>query len=94
MQDAMSMVAWRMVHGMLMYGWTRSLLSLPRLNTGFLIDANHPDSFSEQSSRVFVQVQDWLCPLEKLLRVLNVLPCMVTPGVDLLGSEPTANGSG
>jgi hypothetical protein len=41
-----------------------------------------------------VQLQDWLRPLQELLRVKNVLPIMITPGFQLLLSKPTGQGTG
>lgn len=90
----MTCVAWRLIHGMLGDGWTWCLLGFKSLDTGLLISANDPDSFSEQSGGMFVQVQDWSCPLEELFRVLNVLPRMETPGAELLVCEPTPNRPG
>jgi len=47
--------------------WAGSLLGFTRLDTGFLIGTDHPDSLSQQSNGVFIQMQDWPCPKEELL---------------------------
>ena len=79
---------------MLWHGWTGSQFGLSRLDGGFLIRTDHPDPLFEQGSGVFIQAQDRAGPLQEGFGLLNVLPGMEPPGTDLLGGEPTADGSG
>src|SRR6266496_5249383 len=81
------------MHGMLVDGWTRSLLGLTSLNRGFLIRTDHPDPLFEQGSSVFIQAQDWASPLQEGFGILNMLPGVEAPGADLLSSEPAPNRS-
>src|SRR5260221_12490684 len=94
MQSATPMVAWRLIHRMLVNGRTRSLLYLTRLDRGFLIRTDDPDALFKQGSGVFIQVQDWASTHKERLRILNMLPGMVAPGANLLGFEPAAKGAG
>lgn len=93
-QDPMPMVAWGLIDRMLLDGWTRSLLGLSRLDTGFLIDTDHPDPLLEQSRGLFIQLQHGASTQKKRLSILDVLPAMVAPRADLLNYQPAANGAG
>src|SRR5260370_15878986 len=94
MQSATPMVAWRLIHRMLVDGWTRSLLCLSRLDRGFLIRTDDPDALFKQGSGVFIQAQDWASTHKERLRILNMLPAMVAPATNLLGGEPAPKGAG
>jgi hypothetical protein len=74
MQNPMPTVAWGLVDRMLMYGWTGSLLCLPRLDAGFLIRTDDPDTLLEQGRSPFIQVEDWASTHQERLRILNMLP--------------------
>src|SRR6266487_3827830 len=82
------------MHWMFVGGRTRCLLGLTGLDRGFLIRTDHPDPLFEQGNCVFIQAQDRASPLQEGFRLLDMLPGMVTPGMDLLSSEPTAHSSG
>ncbi len=88
------MVARGLIHRMLADGWTGSLLCFPCLDAGFFIRTNDPDTLFEQDGGVFIQLQHGTSTIEKLLRLLDVLPGMKAPGADLLCLEPAANGTG
>src|SRR6266699_63585 len=64
-QCAMASVTWGLIDWMLGHGWTRSLLGLTSLNRGFLIGTDHPDPLLQQSTSVFVQVEDRTGPLQE-----------------------------
>src|SRR6266487_4981395 len=57
----------------------------------FLICADHPDALLEQGCGLFIQAQHRTGTHEKRFRLLDVLPGMIPPGMDLLSFEPSPN---
>jgi hypothetical protein len=70
------------------------LLQLAGLDRGFLIGANHPDTLSQQVFGPIVQLQDRARPLQESLQVVNVLPGMQAPGLQLIGGKPALQRAG
>ena len=88
------MVAWGLIHRMLVYSGTKSLLCFPRLDAGLLICANHPDALFEQGSGLFIHLEHRTGTQKERFSILDMLPAMIAPGTDLFGCKPAANGAG
>src|SRR5260370_282138 len=94
MQCALPLVAWGLIHRMLVVGRTRSLFGLTSLNRGFLIGTDDPDALPEQRSGLFIQLEHRAGALQKDLGILDAVPGMGPPGADLLNGEASPNGCG
>ncbi len=71
---AAPMIACLVQHRHVRACWARRLLTLTRLDGGFLIEANQPGACSQERLRLGRGLEDRASPLQEGLGVMNVLP--------------------
>ncbi len=74
--------------------WARRLLTLTRLDGGFLIEAKQPGACSQERLRLGIGLEDRASPLQEGLGVMNVLPGVIAPGAKPFRFEPAAHAAG
>ena len=93
LQCASPLISSRCLHRLARLGCSRRLGHLSSLDGGLFIDTNHPFPLLQQRLGLPVKLQYRTSPLQKGLRVKDVLPGMVPPWLDLLFAKPSSNGA-
>src|SRR5450755_2539095 len=91
MSSSATMIARFVQHWLVWTSRTSRLLALAGLNGGFLIQADKPDTLTQEGLGLTVGMQDRTGPLQKGDGIMNVLPGVIAPGTKPFGFEPAAH---
>src|SRR5258707_2146890 len=91
MTGTTTMIACFVQHGLASMRCTRRLLTLTGLNGGFLIQADQPDTLTQEGLGLTISVQDWTGSLQKGDGIMNVLPGVIAPGTKTFCLQPATH---
>src|SRR5438067_8614423 len=89
-----TMVACCVQHWLARLCWARQLFTFARLQGGFLIQTEQPDSCLQEGTRLTIGVEHRTSALQEGDGIVDMLPGVIAPRAETFGFEPATHRAG